>query len=65
MSGEAGGIDEQGGAQPPQGATETNAVRLNESGDVEFYDGDHWVPYTDLPEDDPGPLGIVFRGDGQ
>ncbi|WP_262705598.1 MULTISPECIES: hypothetical protein [Streptomyces] len=65
MFGEAGGTGEAGGVQPPQAATETNVVRLNESGDIEFYDGERWVPYTDLTEDDPGPLGIVFREDGQ
>lgn len=65
MSGGAEGTGEQGGAQPPQHAVETNAIRLDASGAMEFYDGERWVPYVDLPDDDPGPLGIAFRGDGQ
>lgn len=41
----------------------TNAVRVNESGVLEYFDGERWAPYLDLPDDDPGPLGVVFRGE--
>ncbi|WP_179199666.1 hypothetical protein [Streptomyces sp. NRRL B-24572] len=43
--------------EPPQ----PNAVRVNEAGLLEYFDGEVWVPYVDLPDGDPGPLGVVFR----
>jgi hypothetical protein len=42
---------------------ETNAVRVDESGVLEYFDGERWAPYLDLPDGDPGPLGVVFRGE--
>ncbi|CAL9656417.1 hypothetical protein SUDANB2_06805 [Streptomyces sp. enrichment culture] len=62
------------GANGPSGHTEfmsdaqeehpkPNAVRVNESGVLEYFDGERWAPYLDLPDDDPGPLGVVFRGE--
>ncbi|MET7820827.1 hypothetical protein [Micromonospora zamorensis] len=42
---------------------QVNAVRINEVGEMEFFDGQRWVPYTDLPDDETGPLGVVFRRD--
>lgn len=44
-------------------SAEVHAVRVNDSGEVEYFDGGRWLPYTDLPDDDPGPLGVVFRDD--
>ncbi|MFI8165775.1 hypothetical protein ACIPM2_29990 [Streptomyces sp. NPDC086081] len=41
-----------------------NAVRVDESGVLEYFDGERWAPYVDLPDDVPGPLGVVFRGEG-
>ncbi|WSG86174.1 hypothetical protein OHN15_37050 [Streptomyces sp. NBC_00624] len=38
-----------------------NAVRVNEAGLLEYFDGEVWAAYVDLPDDDPGPLGVVLR----
>ncbi|MFF9011637.1 hypothetical protein ACF09C_01505 [Streptomyces sp. NPDC014870] len=45
--------------EPPQ----PNAVRVNDAGLLEYFDGEVWAPYVDLQDDDPGPLGLVIRGD--
>ncbi|GHG54329.1 hypothetical protein [Streptomyces griseocarneus] len=50
-------------AGEPEEPTEINAVRVGDSGELEFFDGQKWLPYVDLPDDDPGPLGVAFRGD--
>ncbi|MEU6603137.1 hypothetical protein [Streptomyces flaveolus] len=47
----------------PEDHPKTNEVRVNDSGMLEFFDGEVWAPYVDLPDDDPGPLGVVFRRD--
>ncbi|WP_327114296.1 hypothetical protein OHB12_34050 [Nocardia sp. NBC_01730] len=47
----------------PEEPTQKNAVRINDSGSLEFFDGQKWAPYVDLPDDNPGPLGVVFRKD--
>ncbi|MET7495524.1 hypothetical protein [Streptomyces sp900116325] len=43
--------------EPPQ----PYAMRSNEAGLLEYFDGEVWAEYVDLPDDDPGPLGVVFR----
>lgn len=43
--------------EPPQ----PYAVRVNEAGLLEYFDGEVWAVYVDLPDDDPGPLGVVLR----
>ncbi|RAO16314.1 hypothetical protein [Micromonospora noduli] len=50
-------------ADDPEELAQVNAVRINDSGELEFFDGQRWVPYTDLPDDANGPLGVVFRDD--
>ncbi|MCG5468970.1 hypothetical protein LADH09A_002871 [Micromonospora sp. LAH09] len=50
-------------ADNPEEIAQVNAVRINDVGELEFFDGQHWVPYTDLPDDETGPLGVVFRRD--
>ncbi|WP_426368404.1 hypothetical protein [Streptomyces sp. E-08] len=42
--------------EPPQ----PNETRVNE-GVLEFFDGEVWAAYVDLPDDDPGPLGVFRR----
>ncbi|MGC4757678.1 hypothetical protein [Micromonospora trifolii] len=50
-------------ADDPEELAQVNAVRINDSGELEVFDGQRWVPYTDLPDDEHGPLGVVFRDD--
>jgi hypothetical protein len=66
MLGESGEAGEARGPEGPEGSrdvAEPNAVRLNDRGELEFFDGQQWMPYTDVAEDDPGPLSVVFRRD--
>ncbi|MFC9590839.1 hypothetical protein [Streptomyces sp. NPDC056944] len=48
-------------AESPEEPPQPNAVRVNEAGVLEVFDGEVWAAYVDLPDDDPGPLGVVFR----
>ncbi|MFC5212382.1 hypothetical protein [Streptomyces coerulescens] len=45
---------------------ETGAVRMNDDGLVEHYDGTAWRPYGELPDDGSGPAGTwQFRADNR
>ncbi|MFE3738991.1 hypothetical protein, partial [Streptomyces sp. NPDC059134] len=46
----------------PEGPPRPNAVRVNEDGQLEHFDGEVWAACVDLPDDDPWPLGVVLRG---
>lgn len=46
------------GTEPPE-TPEVGAVRFTQDGQVEFYNGAVWGPYTELPDPGDGPL---FRG---
>lgn len=59
----AGLTDTVSMADDPEELAQVNAVRINDSGELEVFDGQRWVPYTDLPDDENGPLGVVFRDD--
>ncbi|MEE1820322.1 hypothetical protein ACWEPZ_35395 [Streptomyces sp. NPDC004288] len=48
-------------ADTPEEPSRPNLVRVNEDGLLEYFDGEVWAVYADLPDDDPGPLGVVFR----
>lgn len=48
-------------AETPAPEPELNAVRLSAEHDFEYYDGSHWVPYREVP-DDGGEPPVIARG---
>ncbi|GAA0401685.1 hypothetical protein GCM10009530_61970 [Microbispora corallina] len=48
---------------PPEQTPAVNALRISETGEVEFYDGSAWQPYLELSDDGPGP-GPVVKDEG-
>ncbi|MEV7996141.1 hypothetical protein AB0O67_30890 [Streptomyces sp. NPDC086077] len=38
-----------------------NDVRLGPDGSLEYFDGAHWTPYPDVPEDEGAPPHAVSR----
>lgn len=47
----------------PDQSAPRNTVRVTETGEVEFFDGQRWRAYVELPGDGPDPLGVIIRGD--